>query len=184
MRALFTIAFGIVCLSASAQLLSYPIGQDSLIDIERVIKLPDSTRSKDDLYNEARSWVSKTYPNSIQVLQLEDKASGHLICNGKEFVLSGFNGGTYLSYTLEIWVKQGRYKYKVYNLDLSGENYGPLNDWFWAYNHDKFNKKILESKKEAKKRYELLLNGCYMKLAPIVTSLRNAMASDIKPDNF
>lgn len=91
----------------------FTFGQKPLI-IERVVQV-DSV-SKDELFDRAKLWVASTYNSSRNVMQIENKESGHIMgkalirYNSNIFMGSGATQGI-IDYTFNIYFKDGRYKY-------------------------------------------------------------------------
>jgi len=87
--------------------------------------------SQNHLYNRAKLWFATAYNSSNNVLQIDNKEEGELI--GKAIIKyeqtflagSGQTNGN-IKYTIEIFVKEGRYKYKISNFihDPYGTQYG------------------------------------------------------------
>lgn len=83
---------------------------------EEVVKV-DSTITKDELFNRARSWIGKTYNNEKYVISIEDRANGELSGNAIMnynptvifFGVAAVAGE--IDYKINIFVKDGRYKY-------------------------------------------------------------------------
>lgn len=83
---------------------------------EAVVKV-DSTITKEELYNRARSWVGRNFNKKKSTIDIEDKAAGELVASGlidyrkrkSYFGASCVEGPVKL--TLTIFVRDGRYKY-------------------------------------------------------------------------
>jgi len=73
----------------------------------------DST-SKKQLFNKAKRWFADTYKNSKEVLQIEDSATGEIL--GKAIFL--YYSQNYISYTINILVRDGKYKCDIYDFIL------------------------------------------------------------------
>lgn len=101
----------------------FAYGQE--IQFEDVVKI-DSTVSKEELYNRARSWLAKTYKSEKDVMSIEDRSSGEISGNGaiKYNPQSLFFGVDcargFISYKINIYVKEGRYKYKLHSFVHEG----------------------------------------------------------------
>ncbi|WP_213279373.1 DUF4468 domain-containing protein [Chryseobacterium indologenes] len=86
----------------------------------------DSTATKEELYNRARSWVRKTFNKKNSIIEVDNKASGEIIASGivdyrkrkNYFGASCVEGPVRL--TLSIYVKDGRYKYVFHSFDHKG----------------------------------------------------------------
>lgn len=80
----------------------------------------DSTRTKNELFDAARTWYNVSFKDSKEVLQIIDKETGELsgkgiiIYNSNIYVGSAITKG-YISYTTSIFVKDGKYKYEFSN---------------------------------------------------------------------
>lgn len=152
---------------------------------EDVVKV-DSTISKDELFNRARTLIGKTYNNEKFVIATEDRNNGELSGNGIMLYHPGriFFGRDVVkgevNYKINIYVKDGKYKYVFHSFRHTGSNVGmnsPINygmitsstvapkpsrggasntAWKDIKEESEFNiKKIIESLKEAmNKKYE------------------------------
>ncbi len=88
--------------------------------------------SRDALYDAARSWIALNFKSAQHVLQMDDKASGKLICKGNFVIYTGNFMPTEhrISFSLTIRVKEGRYKYILTDFTSKAGVYdwGPLED--------------------------------------------------------
>lgn len=186
MKTLLFLSFLAISTFASGQKkVTLPLDQSGYVEFTDVIRLPDSAISKDKLYDKAKLWFANTFTNSKSVIRIDDKENGRLLGKCYEFITTDINNNqTNLTYTIEVLVKNGRFKYRVYDAALEGFNYGPLTDWYKNYINDTENKALLESKNGAKRRYEYLLTQSAGKINPVINSLVSTMQSDSKTDNF
>lgn len=102
---------------------------------EEVVKV-DSTITKEELFNRARTWIGKTYNNEKFVIATEDKNNGELSGNGmmnyhpgRNYFGSGVVKGE-VNYKINIYVKDGRYKYLFHSFRHTGSSIGmnqPIN---------------------------------------------------------
>lgn len=99
--------------SISLQAQSFPINQNG--DIEYTDVITADGYSKDDLYIQARSWMAKNFKNANEVIQMDDKEAGRIIGKGV-VMLSNASTFGWINYTLEIQLKDGRYKYSISNV--------------------------------------------------------------------
>ncbi|MCY0967892.1 DUF4468 domain-containing protein [Chryseobacterium wangxinyae] len=96
---------------------------------EEVVKV-DSTVTKDELFNRARTWFGKTYNNEKFVIATEDRQNGELSGNGSMNYKTGklyFGVGAVMGdvdYKINIFVKDGRYKYLFHSFRHEGTNVG------------------------------------------------------------
>lgn len=80
----------------------------------------DSTFKKNDLYSKARQWFVNYYKSADDVLQMDDKEEGKLIGKGlhKYNFFNGLDASEVnLFFTVNITVKDGKYKYEIYNFN-------------------------------------------------------------------
>jgi hypothetical protein len=84
-----------------------------------VIKVP--SKSKDEIYFNAKSAITKVFKSAKDVIQLDDKENGQLIVKGSFRTCTGISGNDWgncnhlVKFTLTIQVKDGRYKYTIGN---------------------------------------------------------------------
>lgn len=192
MKALLTISMAFICLSSNAQLKSakieFPVDKDSLICYQDIVILKDSTISKDRLFSNTKVWFANTFTNSKSVLQVEDNNAGRLLGKGYSDISDKFaTVPTYIKYTIEILVKNGKYRYKFYNLSVEGGEYigdNPIDAAYKRYLNDKPIQAIFESKKGALKRYENLFIDANKSIITLIASLRKSVDMQDKKDEF
>lgn len=88
---------------------------------EEVVSV-DSTISKTELYFRAREWFANTFKSANDVIQMDDKEAGKIIGKGTKQYTTSFVINIYqniLYYTVNISVKDGRYKYIISNFKTS-----------------------------------------------------------------
>jgi len=133
--------FAIITLDLAAQNITednFPT-EDGKIVYKGVVTV-DSTISDVDLYLNAKEWVIDNFKSIDNVIVSEDKESNILIAKG--FIVKGHNSAVKDAknwFTLKIEMKDGRYRYTmydiIYELDIyyEGKNLGwstPLYEWF------------------------------------------------------
>lgn len=99
----------------------FPVKEGKLY-YEGVVDVP-ATLKQADLYRTGRTWFVDTYVDAKEVLQLDDKADGKMMGKGlyKYAFLNGINVSQVLMrFTLALDVKDGKYRYRIYN--FSGDN--------------------------------------------------------------
>ena len=79
---------------------------------ENVIQVEGENNSSDFIYDKLHKWIVFNYVSSNDVIQLEDKENKILIVKGN-FVTNLFGKEGWYSHTLELNVKDGRYKYSL-----------------------------------------------------------------------
>jgi len=109
------ILFGIITIQLRAQ--NWPIDPvTKRITFTAVVNV-DSV-SKDELYLRVKEWFAKTYNDSKEVIQMDDKESGKIIGKGsiEVFVHSlGLKPYGYVKYVITVNVKDSRFKYEISN---------------------------------------------------------------------
>lgn len=128
--------------------------KDSSIFYEGIVKLSDSTVNKNVLFSDALVWFVNTYNHPKIVLQLEDRDAGRLIGKG---VQPFEPNKPKLSYSIEIELKKGKYRYRVYDLAmLNGLDTVNISHDYSLYLHDNLEQtqQLFESKKGIIKRHE------------------------------
>lgn len=123
MKTLFTLLFTLIAFTSFAQEVKQdlPVDESGKINFTEVI--PVEATTKDELYTRARAWFATTFNSANRVLEMDDKESGVLI--GKAFqdiyVSSlGIPVQTKLWYNVKVYLKDGRYKYELTELEYQG----------------------------------------------------------------
>lgn len=91
-----------------------PIDPDThLVAYTGVVEVPGATQAQ--LYSRAYEWVAKNFNSAQSVIQMQDKESGKIIAKGviKAFIKKYDSG--YNSFTLSLYLKDGKYKYDITN---------------------------------------------------------------------
>lgn len=102
---------------------SFIYGQE--LKFEQVVKV-DSTITKAELYNRARSWYAATYKSEKDVMSISDKDLGEISGNGairfdpKTFYFGSVCARGWVMYKINIYVKEGRYKYNFHTFVHEG----------------------------------------------------------------
>lgn len=86
----------------------------------------DSTVTKNELYSTFLDWIAKNYVSAQNVIQYQDKEEGKIVAKGNfkiymnnpvgESVLVGR-----IHHTLSLYVKNGKFKYSIDNINFEGE---------------------------------------------------------------
>jgi len=89
------------------------VGQENLVFTE-VIAV-DGT-SQDELYNRAKMFVVDVFVSANDVMQLDDKENGQIVCKGSMIYNSSIYSASamtngHIDFTFKIFLKEGRYKY-------------------------------------------------------------------------
>lgn len=112
---------------------SFPIDSNTeLISYAGVVDLPG--KSKDDLYKAAEAWVKEFYSNPGSFWVSRDAEKGKI--EGKyRFNLMKDVGGnrirsnSLIKYTLTLWFKDGKYRYRLSKINLKQTSYFPIERW-------------------------------------------------------
>ena len=92
------------------------MGAAGLITFEEVVELPKMPKGL--LFENAKSWISK-YNKSPRAIQAEDAMEGTLSVKSMFKIMSepgGDKPGGVINYTLDLKIKEGRYRYTISNL--------------------------------------------------------------------
>lgn len=92
---------------------SFP--KNSAGDIEYTGVVTTEGYSKNDLYVQIRAWITKNFKDGNEVIQMDDKEDGRIIAKGIS-KLDRYQYFGWINYTIDIQVKDGRYKYTISNV--------------------------------------------------------------------
>lgn len=142
-----------------------------------------------DLYRAGRTWFVDTYVDAKEVLQLDDKADGKMMGKGryKYSFLNGINiSAVTMRFTLALDVKDGKYRYRIYNFVGDNENTSLLGGanatTLYELNYDQC---YLDYKAQKRTKYNLkVLQGMDAQVVAIVASLQKTMAAPAGKDDF
>lgn len=125
MKQIITIAF--LCLvgfsSCISQRYSHDANYPNPFEFQKVDTI-DGT--KDQLFVKANEWVAQSFNDAKSVIQMHDKEAGKIIAKGVMQSTSSMgamigSGTYYISYTLSITTKDGRYKIVLSDFRLTEE---------------------------------------------------------------
>ncbi|HEY4154411.1 MAG TPA: DUF4468 domain-containing protein, partial [Puia sp.] len=92
-------------------------------EFSEIIQL-DSTYKKDDLYRNAKLFFTDAFKNAKEVLQYDDRQEGKVIGKGnlqnnayQVVFLAVYSEKRTTNFTLEIFCKDGKYRYRIYGID-------------------------------------------------------------------
>jgi len=95
---------------------------DGEYEFTEVVQL-DSTFTKDALYRNAKLFFANAFNSAKEVLQYDDRAEGKVIGKGnvqsvgyQMSFLVLFSETRTTNFTLEIFCKEGKYKYRIYSI--------------------------------------------------------------------
>ncbi|GAB2528122.1 DUF4468 domain-containing protein [Rufibacter soli] len=153
--------------------------KDGVITYEGVVDMGES-KSKDILYKAARQWFVETYKDANAVLQMDDKADGKLIGKGLHpySFVNGVNiSEVKLSFIVNIDVKDGKYRYKLYSFSGENKNSSLLSSTaapsVYKINYDEEYKLLKEGKRPGYRGK--IVSGLHNEAEAIIASLNSAM---------
>ncbi|WP_300685467.1 DUF4468 domain-containing protein [Chryseobacterium sp.] len=94
---------------------------------EGVVKV-DSTITKDELYKRARTYLAKNFKDEGELFTIDDKDGGELTGSGrvryytKKIFVGALCTIGYVNFKINIYSKDGRYKYVIHSLIHEGTN--------------------------------------------------------------
>lgn len=194
MKSLFTIALCFLELGSFAQrqLFKFNLSPDSSITYESTVLL-DSSYKAQLLYKTTKTWFVNAFSNSKQVIQSEDVNSGRIIGKGILTIPASVHLqriiGANCNFTIQVDVKDGKYRYKVFNIYTDG--YDLLNNYFKtdlieAYNSYRYGTikgNIVVKKETIYKNYEDAFIAVEIKINNLIKYLYADMINS-KRDDF
>jgi hypothetical protein len=156
---------------------------DQKIEYTDVITFSDSSAyTKNKLFNAAEEWFASTFGNSKVGLRVDDRENGIVICRGNVLYTKGSEWkqtlNLYLLFYVEVNVKNGKYRYRVYNMTFnSGQNEMDISSEYNSYLHNSTIKK--RNLKDMTKDFIFIDE----EIKALVTNLKLKM-SDTKINNF
>jgi hypothetical protein len=154
--------------------------KDNAIIYEEVVKLADSTINANELFNLAQTWFINNLKSPKSVLEINDREGAKLTGKGVAFYRSGYGSmpDVYLYYSVDVFVKTGKYRYRFYNFgyqnNLTDHN---LDIRYNEYLNNNVSKVTFESKKAALLRYEKEFLFASKMENDLSISLKNSMTS-------
>ncbi|SDI97974.1 DUF4468 domain-containing protein [Chryseobacterium jejuense] len=142
---------------------------------EEVVQV-DSTVSKKELYNRARSWFADNFKDEGEVMTIQDDSTGEITGNGnfryntnKIYMGVWCVTGT-IHFKINIYLKDGRYKYVIHNLVHEGSYFDgsrPINYGLLTVNENSPNpsrggpgkKAWTDIKEKTNDRVQLIISG-------------------------
>jgi len=179
---LLLFAFIITSNFLSAQTFKFPLSSDSTIEYTNVVQLKDTTTLKKEyLYSLIRTWFGNKFVNSKYVLQVDDQYSGRLLAKA--------NGSADYCFSIEVFIKNAKYKYRVYNIqwlptfERQYMNVSVSIDYF-KYLAGKPLKFGFESKNHAIKSYDDIFKRIDTEINSLINSLQTEVLKQKERDNF
>lgn len=111
----------------------YPIDSNTeLISYAGVVELPGKTQN--DLYKAAEAWVKDFYSNPGSFWVLRDAEKGKIEGKYRFNLMKDIGGNrirsnSLIKYTLTLWFKDGKYRYRITKINLKQTSYFPVERW-------------------------------------------------------
>ena len=159
----------------------FPVKGDQLY-YEGVVDVAPTSKQL-DLYKTGRTWFVDTYVDAKEVLQLDDKAEGKMMGKGlyRYSFLNGINiSQVLMRFTLALDVKDGKYRYRIYN--FAGDNVNT--SMLGGANATQlrvldYNQCYADYKADKRTKYNLkVLQGMDTQVQGIIASLNKAMVDN------
>lgn len=187
MKIYLTILLAVLCLNCCAQKIKIPLSTDSLIQYQEVVKL-DTTYTYQLLYKTVKKWFVHNFKSAKSVIQSEDQTNGIFLAKAViEVHQTGFTlvDNPVANFTIQIDVKQGRYRYNFnsFYLDqvvMNNTNTTNLSDFYINYLHGKLYKPPLQSKTSFDKRINGLLSDFNNQMTALISNLNLEMINSKK----
>lgn len=141
--------------------------------------------SKSELFIRGREWFNDNFKSSKDVLQIQDKETGEL--SGKGFFkvqytsnyLGKRNYDINVSFQVNLWVKEGKFKYEMINFQENEFIFGLITD------SDETNKKYSGfSQKQLNYMYLSLKNNTIERAKIMIEDLKQKMSVKSKSTNW
>jgi hypothetical protein len=146
-----------------------------LVDYSGVVEVAGANQTQ--LYFRAYEWIAKNYNSAQNVIQMQDKEAGKLIVKGRtKAYFKGHEFG-WITHTLSIYVKDGKYKYDItdFKHDSDTHSYGNFEQAEPTYIPGAF-------KGAAKKAWNDMKLATDTEMKATVASLQTAMVAKSKSD--
>lgn len=97
---------------------------------EEVVQV-DSTITKEELYSRARTYLAKEFKEEGEVFTIDDKSIGEISGSGKvryytkKIYIGALCTIGYVNFKINIYFKEGKYKYVIHSLVHEGTNCRP-----------------------------------------------------------
>lgn len=144
----------------------------------------DTTVTKQELYNRARSWFADSFKSEKDVMSIDDKEQGEISGNGAiKYDNPGFYFAAdctrgYIMFKINVYVKDGRYKYNLHSFTHEGSSCvgGPIRS-YGLITLDK------DPVKGAKKGWREVQELSKSSAERMITSLKKAMSKPHETSN-
>lgn len=103
---------------------------DRKVSYTAVIDMPGT--KKEDLQSRFRKWVATTYPNAKDLIQLDDKENGEMVCQvsyEKGWVFMMEVSTITIRYAIKMSFKDGKYRYAFTDYQLGEYLHGRQYEW-------------------------------------------------------
>jgi len=97
--------------AVKAQVTLFPENGAGVVEYQNVVEL---NGTKDRLYNSAKQWIAKTFANPADVLKMDDFETGIIKLTYNSQFIEGYS----ITQSMEIEIKDNKYRYTVNNIYL------------------------------------------------------------------
>ncbi len=135
--------------------------------------------ARDQLFDKGLNFLALAFKSSNDVIQIKDKDNGKIV--GKWMILPAENKLGYVSASITLLFKDGRYKYIISDLYYEGNGGSGLDQMKpWALEEDPGAWKV-NMTKGAQHRIK---NGTYSQIDDLISGLKKYMAANNKQNDF
>jgi hypothetical protein len=136
MRLLFSLLLVLSASMLSAQTYTMPElpidSNSNLVSYEGIVEMPKL--DKDQLYNKAMDWSKEFFSSPSAFYTLRDPEKGKIEGKGRFNLWQDVKGqrtrsSKLIKYTLTLWFKDGKYRYRITKFNLSQASYFPIENW-------------------------------------------------------
>lgn len=133
MKYLFTLLFASCLTAAFSQEIPYPIDTNSkLITYEGIVDLAGYDKAA--LYQKGMEWVRSHYKDPGSFFTLREAEKGkiegkHRIALFKTLDGKQVRSGQMVKYTITLWFKDNKYRYRITKFNLQRTSYFPAENW-------------------------------------------------------
>ena len=116
--------------------------ETKLVTYEETINVPGAGQA--ELFTRAKEWVYKYYKNPAGILRTMDSVNGKIECRHKLRIFNELDGSRtpagFINYSVYIFVRDGKYKYRVTQLEQHDTTPIPIEMWLDDNASDKVRK--------------------------------------------
>jgi hypothetical protein len=198
MKTLLTLFMAVFCINCLAQKDSSSVRskvalplKDSIITYEGIVTL-DNTYSSKLLYKATKKWFVTSFKSAKAVIQSDDPTNGLVLAKGIVIIpVSAYVIGAVApecEFTIQIDIKDGRYRYRFFNIQASGEFLNSsvkadMSNTYSKYLHNEYKPHGLLGINKMYAKFNESFAALDLQLSNLVNFLKLTMA-DSKKDDF